>query len=248
MVGVPAYQRVADELRLAILTGEMTEGDRMPSLPELANRFGVTTAVVHRAVDVLRTEGLVVTRQGAGTYVRRFERLRRTSPGRLSRAQWGSGRAIQDHDTGVRPRAVNVVVGEEPAPDFVSAGLGVEPGTPVLSRARRFDVDGRPVQLATSFLPLDVVRGTAISYTDTGPGGTYARLAEIGFAPVRFVERLTDRAPYPDERGALLLPAGAGARVVEITRFAYVESGRCVEVTRMVLDAAAYELEYELTA
>ncbi|WP_329106370.1 GntR family transcriptional regulator [Micromonospora sp. NBC_01699] len=244
----PAYQRVADEIRAAILSGELAQGDRMPSLPELATRFGVTTTVAHNAVNVLRGEGLVVTRQGAGAYVRRFERIRRSSPGRLARSHWGQGRAIQDHDTGVRARVLGVVVGEVPAPEYVAAALGVDSGTAVLSRARRFEVDGRPVQLATSYLPLELVRGTAITYTDTGPGGAYARLAELGFAPVRFVERLTDRAPNQQEREQLALSSGAGARVIEITRFAYDGSDRCVEVTRMVLDATAYELEYEFLA
>src|SRR6185295_5923197 len=99
----------------------------------------------------------------------------------------------------------------------------------------------------TSYLPLDIVRGTAATYTDTGAGGLYARLADLGHAPARFTERVSARGPFPDERMALELPA-TGGMVFEIVRHAYDEAGRCVEVNRMVLDASAYELEYTFDA
>lgn len=242
----PGYEQLADELRAAIAAGELT--GRLPSLTGLATRYSVTTDVARRAVEVLRGEGLVVTKQGSGTYVRRFERIVRSSPGRLSAGQWGAGRPIQEADTADRPRTVDVIVGEVPATGPVAEALGVEPDAPVLSRARRFAVDGRPVQLAESLLPLDIVGGTRVAYSDVGPGGTYARLAELGHAPVRFVERLHARAPRPEEVDRLGLTTSVGALVVEITRYAYTAEDRCVEVNRMVLDATAYELEYHFTA
>jgi GntR family transcriptional regulator len=242
----PAYERVVAELRSAILAGKIKK--RLPSLAGLAERHGVTPDVARRAVDVLRSEGLVVTRQGAGTYVRRFERIVRSSPGRLARDQWGAGRPIQDADTGSRPRVVDVIVAEEPAPNDVATALGIEPGNAVLIRSRRFLVEGRPVQLAKSYLPLDIVGGTRVAYTDVGPGGTYARLAELGHEPVRFTERLAARAPLPSEVERLELASSVGSLVIEITRYAYTAADRCVEVNQMTLDATAYVLEYNFSA
>jgi GntR family transcriptional regulator len=118
----------------------------------------------------------------------------------------------------------------------------------VLTRARRFTVEDRPVQLATSYLPLDVTGGTRIERKDPGPGGIYARLAEIGHAPVRFTERVTARAPRPEEADGLALESPVAGQVIEIVRHAYAADDRCVEVTVMVLDASAYELEYHFTA
>jgi GntR family transcriptional regulator len=243
---VPAYERIAARLRAAILDGRLS--GRLPSLDALSAKYGVSRDVARRSIEILRGEGLVVTQQGRGTYVRMFERIVRRSPGRLSRRRWAGGAKIQDADTGVRPRSADVVVGDVEAPGFVAEGLGIEPGTHVLFRSRRFLVERRPVQLATSYLPLDVVRDTRIAYTDTGPGGIYARLAELGHAPVRFTERLTARAPRPDEVERLELTTAVGALVFEIIRYAYTEDGRCVEVNRMVLDATAYELVYDFTS
>lgn len=242
----PAYERLASELRTAILSGELT--GRLPSLAGLTQRYDTTPDVARRAVEILRAEGLVVSRQGAGSYVRLFQRIVRSSPDRLAREHRDAGHAIQDIDTGSRPRAVDVVVGEQPAPDHVAEALGVEQGTAVLTRSRRFVVEGRPVQLSTSYLPLDIAADSRLAYTDVGPGGTYGRLAELGHEPVRFTERLTARAPRPDEVDRLELGSSVGATVIEITRHAYTNAGRCVEVNRMVLDATAYELEYHFTA
>lgn len=242
----PAYRRVADQLRRLILSGELAEGTRLPSLREIASQYGVAVSIATRALDVLRGDGLVMARPGAGTYVRRFERIVRSSPTRLARDHWGAGAAIQDHDTGPRARAVDIVVGDTAAPDFVAEALGVEPGTPVLTRSRRFVVEGRAVQLSTSYLPTELTRGTRIEHTDAGEGGTYARLAERGLAPTRFTERIVGRSPLPAEATALDLQVD-GARVLEVTRFAYAED-RCVEVNRMILDSDAYELAYSFPA
>jgi GntR family transcriptional regulator len=153
--------------------------------------------------------------------------------------------AIQDSDTGERARSVEVIVGEVPAGEAVASLLDLAPGDPVLRRSRRFAVEQRPVQLADSFYLVDMVRATPIVYTDTGSGGVYARLAEIGHEPVRFTERLHARMPYPAERTALELPGGTP--VIAIVRTAFDAEDRCVEVTEMIIDASAYELEYHAT-
>jgi GntR family transcriptional regulator len=174
--------------------------------------------------------------------------ITRRAPERLSRAvTWGVGRAIQDADIEPRPRAVDVVVQEIRADGAVGRALSIPEGTWVLSRSRRFLVDDRPVQLATSYLPLDLVRGTAVTYTDAGPGGTYARLADLGHGPVRFTERIRARVPHPQERQRLEREAGSGL-VFEVERLAFDEPGRVVEMSRMILDAAAYALEYDFPA
>jgi GntR family transcriptional regulator len=236
---------VAEELRAKILAGTLANGARLPSLSALATQNAVTTDIAREAIAALRAERLVITKHGAGTFVSRFALIVRRSPERLA-TTWSAGRTVQDHDTGPRPRTVDVVVNEVKASELVAAALGVPVGERVLSRSRRFLVENRPVQLATSYLPLDLVKGTAITYTDAGPGGTYARLAEIGHRPARFTERVRARAPHPAERDALQLPATTGL-VFEITRTAYDEQDRCVEVNSMILDAEAYELEYGFT-
>jgi DNA-binding transcriptional regulator YhcF (GntR family) len=66
----PPYQQVANALRAAILTRKFQPGDKLPSGPQLAERYGVARMTVQQAVRVLRDEGLIVSRQGSGVFVR----------------------------------------------------------------------------------------------------------------------------------------------------------------------------------
>jgi DNA-binding transcriptional regulator YhcF (GntR family) len=65
-----ASQQIANQLRAAILTRKLAPGDKLPSQPDLATRYGVARETVKRALEILRTERLVVTRQGSGAFVR----------------------------------------------------------------------------------------------------------------------------------------------------------------------------------
>lgn len=64
------YAQVAAGLRAAIRDGVYGEGERLPSVAELAAEFGVAKMTVQRAVSELREEGLLASWQGRGTFVR----------------------------------------------------------------------------------------------------------------------------------------------------------------------------------
>jgi DNA-binding transcriptional regulator YhcF (GntR family) len=66
----PPYLQVAGALREAILSKTLGPGDQLPSGTELAKRYGVARMTVQQAIRTLRDEGLVVSRQGSGVFVR----------------------------------------------------------------------------------------------------------------------------------------------------------------------------------
>lgn len=66
----PVSQQIANVLRAAILTRKFAPGERIPSGPQLMERYGIAKATAEAAIRALRDEGLVVTRPGSGTYVR----------------------------------------------------------------------------------------------------------------------------------------------------------------------------------
>jgi DNA-binding transcriptional regulator YhcF (GntR family) len=65
-----ASQQIANKLRAAILTRKLGPGEKLPSQPELAARYGVARETVKRALELLRADRLIVTRQGSGAFVR----------------------------------------------------------------------------------------------------------------------------------------------------------------------------------
>ena len=68
--GKSKYQRIADDLRARISSGEYPPGSQLPTKAELMARYQVAVNTVERAIDELRKAGLVETLQGAGMFVR----------------------------------------------------------------------------------------------------------------------------------------------------------------------------------
>jgi GntR family transcriptional regulator/MocR family aminotransferase len=60
---------VADKLRVAIVGGRLRPGVRLPSERALAQEFGVSRATIVSAFHLLRGDGLIETRRGAGSWV-----------------------------------------------------------------------------------------------------------------------------------------------------------------------------------
>ena len=62
-------EEVVDQLAAEIRRGQLPPGSRLPTEQELMTALGVSRTVVREAIAALRSEGLVVTRQGSGAYV-----------------------------------------------------------------------------------------------------------------------------------------------------------------------------------
>ncbi|MFB8753299.1 GntR family transcriptional regulator [Streptomyces parvulus] len=240
----PKYQRIADSLREAIEAGEYGPGDRLPGENDLMDTYGVARMTARQALSVLRDEGLADARKGAGVFVRDFRPVRRRGIDRLAHDRWGNGQSIWSADVGDRVLEVDsITVAEETPTERVGAVLGLTGDDAVCVRRRRFVLDGKPVLLARSYLPVSLVAGSAVTEEDTGPGGTYARLAELGHEPVHFREEVRSRMPSKDE--AAQLEMAPGTPVILICRTAFTAERSAVEVNEMTLDAASYVLEYD---
>jgi GntR family transcriptional regulator len=243
----PKYRQIAAALRGAIDRGDYSAGDRLPGENDLMAHYQVARMTARQALGVLLHEGVAVARKGSGVFVRDFAPIIRDALTRLSHDRWTRGASIWAADAADRDLEVTTRVHEHELPSHIAPLLGLVEGERVLMRERRFVLDGQPVMLSTSYLPADIVRGSAITQEDTGPGGTYARLAELGHEPTRFREDVRARMPHPDEVTALDLPASA-TPVIDIVRTAFTDAGDPIEVNEMTLDASAYILRYDFEA
>ncbi|MFD9517952.1 GntR family transcriptional regulator [Streptomyces sp. NPDC059979] len=244
MTEQPKYREIADALREAIREGEYGPGDRLPGENPLAAQYGVAVMTARQALRALKAEGLVESRKGAGFFVLSgFKPIRRRSVARLARQHWGEGKSIFAADDSRTLTTDSHVLGSVTPPEAIAGVLQLGDGESAFARSRRHVVDGRPVLLSTSYLPDALVAGTAITETDTGPGGIYARLTDLGAQPAHFREEVLVRLPSADERASLNL--GADTPVIKVCRTAFTEDGRAVEVNDMTLDSRAYVLEYD---
>ncbi|MFE2186136.1 GntR family transcriptional regulator [Streptomyces sp. NPDC059455] len=241
------FRQIADALREAIDKGRFREGDKLPSETELVDHFGVSRMTVRNALSLLQQEGLAVSEHGKGVFVRPRPPVRRLASDRFARRHRDQGKAaftVEAEAAGSRPEVDNLEVKEERPSQDISARLGSP--RKVLARRRRYLLDGRPVEFATSYLPLDLARNTPIAQPNPGPGGIYARLEEMGHRLDHFDEEIRARMPSPAEVRSLQL--ASGVPVIHLVRTAYDSEGRAVEVCDTVMAADAYVLAYQLPA
>jgi GntR family transcriptional regulator len=241
----PQYRQLADLIRAAIDGGEYAPGSLLPSEDELARRYDVSRPTVNRAMSILRSEGLIRVERGRGTIVRDLPLIRRDAVARQRIRETADARGAFQAELerlGLTARS-DVQVSEAEAAADIAELLAVKPGTKVLTRHRKMYANDVPLQLAVSYLPLDIASGTALAEADTGPGGTYSRLAELGHAPATLEESVRVRPPDDDE--AQFLRMEAEQRVFAVRRIARSATGRVVEVTDIVLPAHQWELIYQ---
>ncbi|MDF2719913.1 MAG: GntR family transcriptional regulator [Paenibacillus sp.] len=67
--GEPIYQQIKEQIKKQILSGQLAEGDPLPSIRNLAHDLQISVITTKRAYDELEQEGLVVSVAGKGTFV-----------------------------------------------------------------------------------------------------------------------------------------------------------------------------------
>ncbi len=133
----PLHERIAADLRTAIVRGDHLPGTKLPTEAELANRYGAGRGTVRAALRAVEAEGLVTSRQGSGRVVlggglsQSFDELR-------SFAQWARA-------TGHVPGGLFITRARRPAEATEATALYVNPGSEVLHTVRLRTLDGAPV-------------------------------------------------------------------------------------------------------
>lgn len=242
----PLYRQVADELREQIEHQELAPGGRLPTEAGLMQRYGVSRNTVRLALGLLRTEGLVITGQGRGSFVADV-------PVRHQRAGLGAVRQTIDTDvtdalTGEITDApdghrVEVRVSTHPAPAHVAERLGLPPGERVIQRRRLLHREGMPSHVATSYLSADLAADTELARSVPLRAGVAAVLADLGRPITRHSDEITVRMPSPVE--AQELQIATGVPLLSVLRTAH-DADAAVLVTSVLLPGDRHTLRYDL--
>ena len=65
----PIYEQIADNFRNQIRAGVLLPGDKLPSVRELASILAINPNTIHRAYQLLETDGWVANTGGKGCFV-----------------------------------------------------------------------------------------------------------------------------------------------------------------------------------
>jgi GntR family transcriptional regulator len=220
------HRQIAEILRSKIRAGDWAPGERLPSIPAIAQMFGVAKQTVQRTVDQLRVEGLLITRPGSGTYVRGTRRRLN----RLSRGRYGAQRGYHS-DLAARYRQYLTEVGRAPAPPEVADAFGVTDGTELVVRRHLVRTQDAAVEVGASWFLAADAGGTALEQERGFGRPLYQEVEEIaGRRYASASDQITARQPSRAEAEALAIRPDTP--VLHLLHVAYDQRHRPIEVAQ----------------
>ena len=228
---LPLYQQLQRALRQAIDTRVLGPDDALPPERDLAGEFKVSRITVRKAIDGLVSEGLLVRRQGSGTFVcaraeKNFSKL--TSFSEDMRAR------------GRRPRSVWLRKSAGTVTPEEALTLRSSPGTPVYRFHRIRFADDAPMALEYA-----TILASCLPSLDAVESSLYAALEQAGNRPVRALQRL--RAVLVTAEQAELLQAKAKDAGLLVKRLGFLKDGRAAEFTQSFYRGDIYDFVAELS-
>lgn len=215
------YRAIADDLRGQIVSGELPAGAVLPSEADLAGSYGVSRVTVRKALELLRQEARIDSRQGFGWFV----------AGDTVRQSLGALTTIEGQ---------LAAQGRVPQRRVLSFGFTTAPdGTDVLEVVRVNLADGHPFALVTVWCRADL--GSALSRDDVA-STTFHELL-----PVRFDRAVqTIGAAVADARDAELLGVPVGSPLLVVERVSQDTDGAVVLVSEHRFPAHLTEFVVDL--
>ncbi|WP_329338712.1 GntR family transcriptional regulator [Streptomyces sp. NBC_01352] len=232
-VEAPKYVRLAQTIQRRIEDGTYPPGTRVPSENQLVQSFGMSRPTVVRALELLKRDGWLESRQGYGTIVRRRPAVIEQKDRR--------GREALERDESRTPGRL-VAVDQVPVPARIASALGLPKRAKVLVRRFLVVEDGEPAELVSSYFPAGLIEGTELGSAAPLSGGTRDHLEAR--KKVRFdhvTERVSARLPEGGEAELLELPVGVP--VLSVLVVACDASGQALQVSDVLLPADRQELE-----
>ncbi len=228
---LPLYQQLQRALRQAIETRHIGPDDALPPERDIAEDFHISRITVRKAIDGLVSEGLLVRRQGAGTFVcsrveKNFSKLTSFSEDMQAR-----GRA---------PRSVWLRKSEGSVTPEEALTLRSSPGTPVFRFHRIRFADDAPMSIEYA-----TVLASCLPSLDAVESSLYEALERAGSRPARALQRL--RAVLFTAEQAKLLQIRERDAGLLVERVGFLKDGQAVEFTQSYFRGDIYDFVAELS-
>lgn len=209
----PLYVQLMEELETSIRNGVYKPGDKIMTEAEMAKEYGVSLITVRKAVGSLMEKGLVVRKQGKGTFVTKPKYSRN-----MKKLQSFTEMCEQ---MGVKPGAQVLENRLIMADKKVADRLGIEPGSDVVYISRLRLADGEPVQVEKSYFPL---KYAFLLEEDLNNGSMFECLKEKAGAKVASSEKMIELCRATAEEAALM-DVKKGDYLLFVKSTAYDENG-----------------------
>jgi len=232
----PLYQQIQGLLTRSLTQAEWKPGEALPSEAELALRFKVSQGTVRKALDAMAAEGLLVRRQGKGTFVATHAE---------AQVQYRFLRLMPDQGPREAMQRRFLDLRRQRAPAEVARALGLATGDSVLQLRRLLLSADRPVVFDDIWLPARPFKGLTAERLSAYRGPMYGLFeSEFGVRMIRAEEKIRAVAAKADEGALLAVPEGTPLLLVE--RLSLTYDARPVELRRGLYHTAAHYYRNEL--
>ena len=229
----PLYKQVEKRILQCLAAGEWRPGDRIPTEPQLAERFGVAVFTIRAGISELVAAGILVRRQGKGTFVARH--------GRQLRYQFTH--VFTDAGARVAPERELISIGRAAATDEVTGFLELAPSRRgVIAIECRLHFESRPIALMDIWLPPHLFSGLTARAIRDSDENLYSVYQDCcGINVIRIEERV--HAVKAGARAARALRLDAAEPVLCIDRVDYTYNDLPVEFRRRVHIASGFHYQ-----
>lgn len=219
---IPKYESIACDIRRSIEDGDLEAGDKLPTVVELCELYGVSKITVKRAIEQLTEQGLVTSRRGSGTFVKDT----------LGSAQADFVLGQNDRAPGFTSEHKGQNVSSEvygfsiiTAPEKVRQQLCLAEDDFVYYIERTRLVDDVPIVIEYTYMPIDLIPG--LKKKDLYDSVYRFIREECGLKISSF--HRTIRAVPATELEAERLKTDADAPLLELEQVGFLDSGQAFE-------------------
>ncbi|MEU6721588.1 GntR family transcriptional regulator [Nonomuraea sp. NPDC046802] len=236
----PPYLQIVDHIRRQIMSGELSEGDRVPTGRQIAEDWGVAIATATKVITTLRSEGLVDAAPGRGTIVKTSAAS--NSPTDRAVAIRRTGR-IYPPDEHAKIKSATLV----DAPEQVADALGIAAGAPAIRRQRVTYRGDQPVSASTSWFDGQLAElAPRLLQTERILQGTFGYVEEVAGRAIK-TSREQSAASAATEQDAQDLGIPVGSPVLRGRNWIYDSDGLVLEYGEYVSAAERWQShEFEI--
>ena len=232
---IPLYSQLVSIVKRNITAGTLAPGELLPSESELCKTFDISRSTVRQAIGYLEGEGLVVRKQGRGTFVAE-PKMRRKTENVYSFTSEISSMGLTPSSTLIEFEVM------PPTPDIMKV-LELSSADKLVYRFTRIrNVNDEPLILETSFYPQYIYPKLTRELLKTH--SFYSLLYEVGIAPASAVDSY--EAVTLGREEAELLGCRPGACAFSVQRRTRTETGMIYEYTQSLIRADRVTLDVYL--
>jgi GntR family transcriptional regulator len=223
--------QVVRQLRAQIASGELNDGDILPSQRQMMARWHISMQTASKVIGAMKTEGIAVPSVGRDTLV---------APGaaaRIAAAAQGTAHAAASLPPAPGSAVTAVRAGKAAAPAPVAEILGIPSGRRALRRAETRGDDGHAASITVSWYPPAVAdRAPRLADDQALPSGTLAYISEaIGNRAARADEESAAVPARDDIAAALGVNPGSPVLLTRIRH--YTADGKLIEYAETTIPA-----------